>query len=98
MASLFELTQEMQNIEDELYENGGEITPEMEPALSETKDSLLAKVDNYNGLMGKFEATSKACADEIKRVQGIKKNADNAVKNLKQYILNTMTYCGIERL
>ena len=47
MATLFNLTAQMQSIEDALYENGGELTPELEEALVETRDSIVAKVDAY---------------------------------------------------
>lgn len=88
----------MMSLENELIDNGGELTPEMETALAETQESLVAKVDGYNSLIQKMGATSEACANEIKRVQGIKKSCDNAVKSLKKHILDVMGMFGIEKL
>jgi uncharacterized protein (DUF885 family) len=88
----------MQQIEDALYENGGEFTPEIENALAETKESMMAKVDNYYAILGKFKATQTAAAEEIKNLQRIKKVAENAESRIKDHILEIMGTFGIERL
>ena len=98
MESLFNLTLQMQEIEDALYENGGEFTPEIENALAETKESMMAKVDNYYAILGKFKATQTAAAEEIKNLQRIKKVAENAETRIKDHILEIMGTFGIERL
>ena len=53
--TLFGLSAQMAQIEDELYENGGELTPELEKELTETRESLVAKVDGYNALYQKYQ-------------------------------------------
>lgn len=98
METLFNLTLQMQQIEDALYENGGEFTPEIENALAETKESMMAKVDNYYAILGKFKATQTAAAEEIKNLQRIKKVAENAESRIKDHILEIMGTFGIERL
>lgn len=98
METLFNLTLQMQEIEDALYENGGEFTPEIENALAETKESMMAKVDNYYAILGKFKATQTAAAEEIKNLQRIKKVAENAESRIKDHILEIMGTFGIERL
>lgn len=96
--TLFQLSEQAQAIEDLLYETGGELTPELEQAMTETRESMIAKVDSYNALIRKFCATSEACAAEIKRIQAIKKTADNSVERIKARILGIMELFGIERL
>lgn len=98
METLFNLTTQMQQIEDALYETGGEFTPEIEAALTETKESMMAKVDNYYAVIGKFKATQAAAAEEIKNLQRIKKVAENAESRIKDHILQVMGTFGIERL
>ena len=46
--TLYELTAQMRQIEEQLDETGGELTPELEDLWNETGESLVAKVDNYN--------------------------------------------------
>lgn len=98
MESLFNLTLQMQEIEDALYENGGEFTPEIEAALAETKESMMAKVDAYYAIIGKLKATQAAAGEEIKNLQRIKKVAENGESRIKDHILEIMGTFGIERL
>ncbi len=98
METLFELTRTMQDIEDALYENGGELTPELETAMSETRESLLQKVDNYNSLIQKLTADSNAIDAEIKRLQKLQKTVRNAKESIKGHILYNMSLFGLDRL
>lgn len=82
--TLFQLTDEMMAIEEQLWENGGELTPELEEATNDTLPALRAKVDGYGSLIRKFQASSAALATEIKRLQAIKKTMDNGEKRLKE--------------
>ena len=50
--NLFQLTAEQSRIEDLLEQNGGEITPEIEEALTLTAEQLPRKVDGYGALLG----------------------------------------------
>ena len=51
MATLYELTAAQSAIEYALYENGGELTPELEAQLAETREALPAKIDGYNHIL-----------------------------------------------
>lgn len=67
MKSLVQLLVESQEIERQLLENGGEITPEVENLLEVTSGDIINKVDNYNFLVEKLasnEAYWKAKAAE----------------------------------
>lgn len=88
----------MSLIEQALDENGGELTPELEEAWQETQESLTAKVDNYNKLICHLEYNSEALAKEIKRLQALKKTADNSLKRVKEHIKDTMLQFGISKL
>lgn len=82
--TLFELTSDMRAIEDALYDNGGELTPELELQLTHTREALTAKVGNYGMLIRKFKYTVSTLAEEIKRLQAMKKTAENGEKRLKE--------------
>ena len=96
--NLYELTAEQARIEALLEENGGEITPEIEEALTLTAEALPRKVDGYGVLIRQFAAAEAACDAEIKRLQGLKKTAVNAQKGMKERILYAMQTFGFEKL
>ena len=96
--TLFTLSADMQAIEDALIENGGELTPELEDALTFTQDALTKKVDDYGAIILKFQSLADACKAEIDRVNAIKKTAENSVKSIKERLVWTMGQFGIEKL
>lgn len=96
--TLFQLASDMAVIEDALWENGGELTPELEQALTETQESLVAKTDSYGALIRKFDAASVSIDAEIKRLQALKKTAVNAAERLKERVLYSMENNGIDKL
>lgn len=96
--TLFQLSNDMMALEDTLWENGGELTPELEQALIETEQSLAQKVDGYNAVIRSFAYKGDVLDAEIKRLTALKKTADNAQKRLKEHVLNTMQVFGIEKL
>lgn len=96
--TLFQLTTEMAELEDLLYETGGELTPEIEEMLTATEMALSAKADGYNTLLRKMKAHSEACAEEIRRMQAMKKVAENAQKRVREHILDVMSCNGIRKI
>jgi hypothetical protein len=88
----------MSAIEDALWENGGELTPELEQALTETEQSLAVKTDGYNSLIRKFASQADVIDAEIKRLTALKKTCQNAEKRLKNHICETMGEFGIDKL
>lgn len=98
MESLFQLTGEQANIEALLEETGGELTPEIEEALKAVIAAIAAKVDAYTTLVRKFKSQSDVLAAEIKRLQALKKTADNSEKSLKEYLQYAMEQNGYDKL
>lgn len=96
--TLFQLSADMSAIEDALWETGGELTPELEQALTETQQSLAVKTDGYNALIRKFASQADIIDAEIKRLTALKKTCQNAEKRLKNHICETMGAFGIEKL
>ena len=96
--NLYQLTAEQARIEALLEENGGEITPEIEEALTLTAEALPRKVDGYGVLIRQFAAAEAACDAEIKRLQALKKTAQNAQRGMKDRILYAMQTFGYDKL
>lgn len=96
--TLYQLTAQMRQIEEQLDETGGELTPELEDLWNETGESLVAKVDNYNALIIKIENYADNLANEIKRLQALKKTADNSLARIKGHIKDVMVANGFTKL
>lgn len=96
--TLFQLSSDMMAIEDALWENGGELTPELEMALQETEQSIAVKTDSYNALIRKFTSQADIIDAEIKRLTALKKTCQNAEKRLKEHICEVMGSFGIDKL
>lgn len=96
--TLFQLTADMAAIEDALWETGGELTEELDLALTETSESLTRKVDSYNGLIRSFSYAEDMIDAEIARLTQRKKAAQRAQENLKERVLRSMMENGIDKL
>ena len=82
-ATLYQLTNQMAEIEAMLEETGGEITPELEAVWNETSESLPQKVDGYNQVLRNLTAYASNLADEIKRLQALKKTLGGLTRSGK---------------
>lgn len=88
--NIYQITTEQQRINELLEESGGELTPEIEEALLINEENLLTKVENYAYSIRKYEGASDNIAEEIKRLQALKRTADNTIERLKENIGNAM--------
>lgn len=96
--TLIQLTEEQQALEQELIENGGELTPETEAAMKENALAIAQKVDGYHAIMRKFDAAETFCDKEIKRLTALKKTAQNAQKTIKAHLAYGMQTAGLDKL
>ena len=96
--TLFQLSTDMAAIEEALWENGGELTPELEQALTETQDGLVAKTDGYGALIRTFDTAYNSIDAEIKRLTALKKTAENARERLKERVKFAMQTFGMTKL
>jgi hypothetical protein len=96
--SLWEITTELQQIEDQLMENGGEVTPELETALQISQTELSDKAGNYISLILKNEADAEIIDAEIKRLTALKKSRQNIAHQLKERLSGAMQYFEISKI
>ena len=96
--TLFQLSADMAAIEDALWENGGELTPELEEAMQDTELGLQRKADGYNALLRSFGASKENLKSEIARLTKLLRTAENAEKRIKQHMCDTMGYFGIDKI
>ena len=96
--TLFQLNADMAAIEDALYENGGELTEELEQALTETEESLVKKTDGYISLLLSLAAQEKMMKEQKDRFAKLEKIAANAQKRIKERLEFNMDTFGIQKL
>lgn len=96
--TIYELAAEWQRLEDELYENGGVLTEEMEAQMAETKESLKDKIDNYQRLIARLTAQAAEAKVEEERLSKLRRTAENSVKSLKNHILGCMQAFGLDKI
>lgn len=97
-SSIWRLNATLESVNDELMENGGELTPELEEALVNAELSQVEIVDGLHELVRMAKAQDEILSQEIKRLQGLKKARTNALDGLKKYLLNYMIGNGIQKI
>jgi hypothetical protein len=94
--SLYNITAEALNLASALED--GELTQELETALSINQNELQEKAINYAYAIKSIEDDLTAINEEIKRLQAIKTAKSNAVDRMKESISNAMNIYGIEKV
>lgn len=97
-GGIYRLNATLEAINEELMDNGGELTPEIEEALASAELTQVEVVDSLSELLRKGDDEDAALAKEIKRLQGIKKARANALDGLKRYLLNYMLNHNIQKI
>jgi hypothetical protein len=96
MKSLFGIAQEYLQLADELTENGGELTQELEQALTINREELTVKAQNYHYLMNTIEAQVSAAEIEMDRIAEYIKFKKAAHDRLKASLLQALLLFGEE--
>lgn len=96
--SLYQMTAEQQYLNRLLEEAEGELTPELEEALVISQENMVCKAQNYVYAIKEYEAFAQRCADEVARIQGVKKRAENVQKRLKDALLTAMEVYGLPKV
>lgn len=97
-GGIYRLNETLTAVNDELMENGGELTPELEAQLASAELTQVEVVDGLQTLISKVKTEDDAIAAEIKRLQALKKSRANSIEGLKRYLLTYMLNNGIQRI
>lgn len=92
--NIFEISKELESVFDELEENGGELTEELEEKLSISRDEFRSKVNAYLSIIKHTESDIDCCDKEIKRLQSVKKSKQNTIDRLKNILVWTIDKFG----
>lgn len=85
--NIFEISKDIESVFEELEENGGELTDELEEKLSISQDEFRSKVDAYLSVIRHTESDVDCCDKEIKRLQAVKKTKQNSIERLKNILV-----------
>lgn len=96
MASLYQISDDILKIFDEVEENDGEITEEQINALQISREELLKKLDGYYKAVKSFETDEAFCKAEKKRINDVQNKYKNRVSRLKEAMLNAVIAFGEE--
>lgn len=88
--NLYEIEKEYAEIVNELYENGGELTPEIEGRMAENAMSFEEKGENYMKAIRNLEADSKRFDEEKKFYDDKAKRAAKTADTLKRILVVAM--------
>ena len=98
MKSLYNISADFLRIVEELQENDGELTPEIESALVLNEQNFLAKTENYIEAIKMIDAYEQLAAEREREFQVKKKRAANAKKRLKDNYSRAMEMMGKDKV
>lgn len=92
--NIFQLAYELQDIINQLEENGGEITPKIEEQLDINQEGVKHKVEAYTQVVHQLESDIEAIKVESKRLADLKKRKEATIESVKKLILYAIDMFG----
>lgn len=92
--NIWKIQQELISIFDELEENGGELTEELEQQLAISQEDFRSKVESYTNVIKSVKADIAAIDEETKRLAALKKSKNALVDRLSKVIINAVETFG----
>jgi hypothetical protein len=96
--TLYSISAELINLLNVIEENGGEITPELEQALSISQSQLEEKAVDYGKAILNFENMAAAAKAEKDRLSTLQKFYENTAKRLKKSITDAMQHFDMKKV
>ncbi|MDO1450595.1 siphovirus Gp157 family protein [Rhodocytophaga aerolata] len=97
MKTLLNIRQEYTSILQEIEQNEGELTPEMEDALAINAQELSEKSLAYVEFMGNLNAQNNRIEEEIKRLQNLKRKNTQVLDFLQKGLVQAVNEFGTIR-
>lgn len=96
--TIYQIEQNYNQLAEELIDNGGELTPELEEQLAITEEQLQNKSVAYSFVIKQMDADIETIDAEIKRLQAAKKQREKASEYLKERIKHAMELFSIDEI
>ena len=94
MASIFNIQQDLYAIFNSIEENEGEITPELEEALTIKREEFSTKIQGYVAYIKQLELDNKGIKEEIARLKDLQKSKEKTIDNLKKIMAMAINSFG----
>lgn len=94
MSNIYQIKQELLSIFDELEENGGELTEELEQRLAVSQEDFKDKIESYTNVIKSLESDITAIKTEQKRLKELADRKDNTINRLKSVIIDAIEMFG----
>ncbi|GIW89958.1 MAG: hypothetical protein KatS3mg109_0390 [Pirellulaceae bacterium] len=88
--ALYQLSEQYQSVIERIVQAGGELTPELERALTDIADEWREKAIRVALVIREAEALAEAAQAEARRLQELARTRANLATNLKRYLLHEM--------
>lgn len=92
--NIFEIEQDLLSIFDEIEENEGELTPELEEKLAVTQENFKNKVESYVNLIKIKEGELNTISIEIDRLKKIGESKEKLITRLQDIIMKAINKFG----
>ena len=94
MANIYQIKQELLAIFDELEENGGELTPELEEQLNISKEEFRDKIKSYSNVVKMLENDITDIKEEKARLSDLQKSKEKSIEKLKKIMVESIEMFG----
>ena len=96
MQSLYQISDELLSIFNEIESNDGEVNEEQLQALEIAQENLQEKLSSYKKAIRCWEADIDACKQEEKRIKAARQVKENRIDKLKDRMLGAVLQFGYE--
>lgn len=94
MSNIFNIKQELFAIFDEIEENGGELTPELEEQLNIAQDEFRDKIKSYSDVVKILENDILNIKTEKVRLNDLQKSKEKTIERLKKIMIDAVKLFG----
>lgn len=94
MANIYQISKELLSIFDELEENGGELTPELEEQLNITQEEFRDKIKSYSNAVKMLENDIIDIKTEKARLNDLQKSKEKTIERLKKIMIDAVELFG----
>ena len=92
--NIYQISQDLLSLFDEIEANGGEITPEQEQELAITQDALKDKVKSYVGVIQHYKDDLAAIKAEEARLKSLKDSKQKIIDRLSKVVIKAIDEFG----
>ena len=94
MANIYNISQELLSIFNEIEENEGELTPELEEQLNITQESLKDKIKSYSNVVKMLENDIIEIKNEKVRLNNLQKSKEKTIERIKKIMIDAVDLFG----